>query len=148
MKSKFSITRIESLASIPKLEYEGYYWLSDSPKPKVFDRETVDLSSFETEGNPSNPFVIESNLFCSESKISISVRHIDGAYMIFRIDWATGDECEVSEENYLGHSSFKDKTLSFRQAWLPVKDSYCEGFKVLTPSAIGFTGFSRGDNNE
>jgi CRISPR type III-associated protein (TIGR04423 family) len=148
MKKLFSFNEFASLSDIPRLRYEGYYWLSDSSNAVLVNDETVDFTAFEIEGIPQNPFIQEANLYCKDSEVSISVRHIDSGYMISSVNWMEGNEVEVEKRCFIGHNGVGNRKLTFLEAWVQKKDLHCEDFSVLIPAGIGFTGFSEGNDNE
>jgi len=148
MAKSFRFTRLASLNDIPTHHYEGYYWLSNASEPAVVESESLDLSEFETDGKPCNPFIVESNLYCSEEGISISVRHSDGCYLISLIEWSGPQECELNVRSFRGHAGFGDRRLRFREAWIKKEDEFCENLPVLVPAVIGFIGFESGERYE
>ncbi len=148
MKSLYNLKAYNSLEDIPRLNYEGYYWLSDSSSAVLVDNAPINFSTFEKDGKPKNPFIVEANLYNDDSKKSISVRHIDNGYILTVIDWSEGKEVEVVEKEFIGHSSLKQRRLKFHEAWDRRIDKYCEELHVLTPAGIGFVGFAEGDENE
>jgi len=148
MKSLYNLKEYSTLQEIPSLSYEGYYWLSDSSSAVLIDNTLINFSEFEKNGRPQNPFIVEANLYNNDSKTSVSIRHIDNEYMLTIINWSEGEEVEVKEMQFIGHSSLKQKRLKFHEAWDCRTDEYCENLPVLTPAGIGFVGFAEGDDNE
>lgn len=141
MRSPGRITRLDSLSDLPKLQYTGYYWLSDRNKADLLSNQEIELHYYESGGTPTNPFVVEANIYNATENISISVRHLDGKYLIILIEWNVPTDGEVYEHNLLGQSCFGGRKLRFREAWIPEVDEYSEGFEVLCASWIGFIGF-------
>lgn len=127
--------------------YEGYYWLNNATAPEV-----LEASPFPTElgklDATVNPFIIEAQLFDKENKKSISVKYVDGTYILNEYDLAEkesadqsdGDGCCFTLKEYFANR-MNGKKLIFRQYWKPVEDPLCEGMSVLQPSEMVFVGF-------
>jgi len=136
-------TQHKTLAAIPAEKWDGYLWPSDKTEPGVLSGEPCDFSTYETGDGPANPFVVEANLYCADKDTSVSVRHIDGTYLVNIIDWKTGeDDGEINFHEILAAPALGKQALTFRQAWIPEPDPACENMNVLTPAWIGFVGFS------
>ena len=133
-------TQLEKLSDIPACSYEGYLWQSDKDAPERIGNIPA---AFEKDGIPSNPFILESHLFCREQEISVSVRHSQGRYLIHLFELKKiPTECVLTVENYLAHQALGG-SLSFKEVWVPEKDDNCAGMDVLTKSGSVFTGFTK-----
>ncbi len=72
---------IDDIQSLPKTSWEGYVWDSDATKPLPFSKtDTVDFDSILKE----LPFVVEGYLYNEEKKISITIRHFNGTYYLYK----------------------------------------------------------------
>ena len=135
--------------------YEGYLWYSDESMPRVFlgDKILADMNFNEN----SNPFVVEGNLWNSESSESVMIRYVDGEYYIRRtrvsneelkgIDYKTIESSvnavATSVKEYLPHRIKGVKALRFLQYWQGESDPMCEGMVSLCPSKLVFVGFKK-----
>ena len=131
---------INDLKNIPEKEFTGYYWMSDENKPHLLFKE-----KFNPDLKGNNPFIIEGNLFAYDGTVSISIEHIDGQYLIGRINWEDIDVGIVlEEETYLSSHKTEDfKKVKFKRAWIAEADPECEGMEVLKPAWRAFTGFEK-----
>lgn len=147
--------------------YEGYLWMSDRSSPIVvnagqslgkieYEIHPV-LYVFGTDSQPDenklnplkseNPFIIEGYLFDAKNNISISIKHVDGKYMVKALDLSTLPElCE--EQVFLSYRMEAIKKLIFKQVWREEKDEYCdwegnEKMQVLQPAEFVFVGFKK-----
>ena len=121
--------------------YSGYVWMSDSPQPKVLRNEDFELEI----ADDNNPFVVEAQLF-SDKNVSISVKYVDGKYIIQKYENVNMDlESETeSVKEYVANSKIGG-TLVFLQYWEEVKDeeehpTRC-GMNELRPGKLVFVGF-------
>ncbi len=125
------------LNEIPDIEYNGYLWFDNSDSPELID------SSYDFTAVQPHPFIIEGNLKAKDGSVSISIRFLDGEYIVFMVDWnqamATG--CKIEQHKYLAHGFAGSTTLLFKEAWLPVQDENCAGMETLRPAWIAFDGF-------
>lgn len=124
--------------------YEGYIWMSDSPKPDVLRHTNLDKSVFEQ----GNPFVIEGQLFDKENKKSLSIKYVDGSYLIHSYD-VTNEEIEEEkkQKKYISNR-IDNKKLKFIQRWRTQEDEFCEGMPSLQPAELVFVGFGDTNNNK
>ena len=139
--------RLTSLAEVPRCDWTGYVWLSNEAAPRVLQSDAFDLAQFETPDGPTNPFIVEANLYCEATNQSLAIRHVDGAYLLNLVDWSVAADGEIEESTILGHSAFKGRKLTFRQAWIPKPDSACKNMSTLVPAWVGFVGFEEGGAN-
>lgn len=130
--------RVERITEIPKANYQGYIWYSDSERPKVF---TGDKAYGGFKPNPAaNPFIIEGNLWDKATSTSISIRYVDGRYYIHRTT-LTPEE-RKNYKTYVAHRIDGYKYLRCVQLWEPRPDPMCEYMEVLEPSKPVFIGFT------
>jgi len=127
---------------IEESTYTGYLWYSDETQPCVFLDKTFALE----ESDESARFIIEGNLFDKERQLSVSIRYVDGHYIVkhFQLkDLGTVfDEQEyIPNRMVLEGAEKRIEKLRFRQYWQLVPDELCEGMEVLTPKALVFMGF-------
>jgi CRISPR type III-associated protein (TIGR04423 family) len=132
-----TITDFNNLCEeIPKLDYKGYFWMSDSKTPVPVDGE------FAPNLSGRNPFIIEANLYSEKGSISISIEHIDGKYLINTVNWKDIDESiELEETDYVTHGLQGNPKARFVRAWVPAQDPECEKIEVLQPAWRAFKGF-------
>ncbi len=139
-----------NLYEIPKNEFEGYYWLSDSEIPVVLNNETADFAKYEN----SNPFIHEA--YFTDGEKSYSIKHFDGKGHIVS-QTKIADFAEKTEHHYLADSAIiragkekglKIKKLSFMQEWKEKTDKLCDMMQVLQPAKIAFVGFDKGEGRE
>lgn len=126
-----------NLNEIPQIDYIGYLWFDDSDTPESVNG-PYDFSKITT-----HPFIIEGNLKAKDASISISIRFLEGEYIVVMVDW---DEVEVSDgefidHEYIAHGFGKNKTVCFTEAWLPEADPLCDDMESLRPAWIAFNGF-------
>jgi CRISPR type III-associated protein (TIGR04423 family) len=135
------IRRITSLAEVPRGDYVGYYWLSDSKTPIMIDENNpFDHSVFKV-----NPFIIEGMLWNEKEQTSIMIAHT-GRYNIFEYkvkDISTVDGAILESKNYIAHKMKAKSMVSFKQLWIAESDPLCVDSKVLKMKAQIFTGFDK-----
>ncbi len=128
--------------------YTGYYWLSDADHPVILQNQPLTYTPV------LNPFIIEGHLFSAKDNASISIRHIDGQYHIYRMSWLPDTPEDVITEEpytYLAGSLFKKsgiRTLHFRRYWQEQNLENCGGMAVLVPGPVGFIGFGKETDND
>lgn len=145
---------MELTYKIPEGSYVGYYWLSDATDPEVLSGKAEEIELLnnlrEKISNPAaNPFVIEAQLYDSTNKRSISIKYVDGEYVIK--DYSLGSldkDCKIVEKSYVANRMPSLKLL-FRQYWRPIKDEYCNNnMEVLQPAEMVFIGFKQIKNKD
>lgn len=130
-----------AISDIPAdLMFEGYYWYSDKPSPKLCHDEPIQQAWF---GNM--PFVIEANFYNKSEGISIQVRSIDGQYHVARIDLSNLDQEHFDHQVYQGHD-LEGRDYRVVNAWEPQPEPLCEGMETLVPSWTAFAGFTTPNN--
>ena len=126
--------RIIKLADIPALRYEGYLWYSDNKSPLVIK------GDFKSNLLSELPFVVEGNLWAEKEKLSISIKHINGAYLISSFSLNNIDNLESKSKKFL--SSIPDFTqYKIYQHWESVENENCENMLVTKPLWFAFVGF-------
>ena len=143
------------MTTIESAKYQGYLWYSDQRRPEVYLGNTPVAELILDK--PRNPFIVEGNLYDEERQLSISVKFVDGKYIVTRYDLGTtaADE-SVSEECFLTSSRIrkaagKDKadecgTSVYKRIWKAVPDILNGGRKVLRPHGLAFAGFRKTEN--
>ena len=140
------------MTKIESAKYQGYLWYSDQRQPEVYlgNTSVAELILDESE----NPFIVEGNLYDTERQLSISIKFVDGKYIVTRYDLskASSDEA-VSEEYFLTSSRIRqaagtDKadecgTSIYKRIWKAVPDLLNGGRKVLRPYGLAFAGFRK-----
>ncbi len=117
-------------------KYTGYYRMSNEPDPHLI------TNTFNLPKIGSNPFVIEANLYAKDGSVSISIKHIDGQYIIGIVEWQNVDQSIILEiQTYLTHGLENIRGAKFKRAWIPAQDPQCAGMEVLQPAWRAFVGF-------
>ncbi|GAB4407722.1 MAG: hypothetical protein OHK0039_10300 [Bacteroidia bacterium] len=126
-----------SIQDIPAdVNFEGYYWYSNSPKPEIITDEPIHPDWFT-----ELPFVVEANFYARGQQLSVQVRHVDGQYQVALIDLGLADKSLTGEpKTYLGHD-LDGRHLKVVEAWKSEVDPFCEGMEVLVPAWTAFAGF-------
>jgi CRISPR type III-associated protein (TIGR04423 family) len=124
------------MMKIEKSTYEGYLWYSDAAEPVLYDHKELDLAIDDN----ANPFIIEGQLYDCDKMKSISIKFVDGQYILKSYDVNSLDfnreNVKVFHSNRMG-----ERKLKFLQYWEEKEDCLCEGMKLLTPSKQVFVGF-------
>ena len=127
-----------------KGKFEGYLWKSDEQAPEVYKgNKLLEVYTFEDD---INPFIIEGQLYDSETGQSVSIKYVDGEYKIkkYYIDKKESDRlsfsvvvydekgdkkdeetnetkvkihCEFKDLHYKGYSQLKGHNLHFYELW-------------------------------
>lgn len=125
-----------------KGNYEGYLWMSNESQPKLYrDDSSAEIKLIDGE----NPFVIEGNLFDKKSGESISIKFVDGHYIVTRFhvdaqDLKGSDRATVKE--YIAQRITGVAKVRYLQYWDIVKDILCDGMETLRPWNMVFIGFN------
>lgn len=125
-----------------KGKFEGYLWQSDKAAPDVFSPATEQEITLD---DSVNPFIIEGELYDASSGLSVSIRFVDGHYIIKKTtvkpsDIKDSDNTTVKE--YLAQRMPGISKLRYVQKWNSVKDPFCEGMETLQPGDLVFVGFT------
>ncbi len=123
--------------NIKKSIYEGYLWYSNAQSPQVIDKE-FDL----TIDDNHNPFIVEGQLCDVHNRHSISIKFVDGQYIIKEYDFTEDDfsNPEIEVKTFLSNR-MGGKKLQFLQYWRAEKDPLCEHMEVLQSAELVFVGF-------
>ncbi len=135
--NKIKINQIETNGKL----YEGYLWLSDSNKPKVYDNQEIDLVLKDN----VNPFIVEGQLYNREEHVSYSIKYIDGEYLVYQYKEVFDDttDANIEHKSYLPNrmEEIGNRMLHFLRYWEPQVDSCCEGMEALVITKNVFVGF-------
>jgi CRISPR type III-associated protein (TIGR04423 family) len=120
------------------LEYEGYYWYSNSKQPNIVENTLISSAIFT-----EMPFIVEGNFFNEEKQISISIKNIDGTYLITITDFNTLKISNLVEQNYIAKNELTGiSKIKLAQYWEEGEaDPYLENMKTLIPTWVAFKGF-------
>jgi CRISPR type III-associated protein (TIGR04423 family) len=125
-----------NINSLPKGNFEGYFWYSNAENPLIQTSGPIDVDIFK-----DLPFVIEANFYDKALQISVSVRHSEGEYHITQYNLAQPTEgLELDEVYYEGHD-LKGHNYLMKEAWQPVSDELLAGMETLQPAWAAFAGF-------
>ena len=139
--------------------FEGYLWKSDMKEPEVFSGDNLqkDLILNDEE----NPFYIEGQLYDLSTKLSVSIKYVDGEYKVnkylvkqldenrycFYEKKKVGDreelvpiQGEVVMKSFKGNH-LKGHNLLFAELWQEKEDQRCHNMMVLMPTKVAFVGF-------
>lgn len=133
--------------------FEGYIWWSNEREPKLC--KACDTTVLELD-DEKNPFIVEALLWDKARGKSISVRFVDGQYVVG--EYAVAEEDFTNQERttrkeFLALDTNKERAtqgkfrldgvskLRFLQYWEAAKDGLCEGFETLQPGNLVFVGF-------
>ena len=126
------------MIKIEKSIYEGYMWYSDAKEPQIYDQEEKDWVIKEDE----NPFIVEGQLYDTENMKSISIKFVDGEYLVQTHDIDSLDFNRANVDIKVFQSNrMNGRKLRFLQYWNEKEDELCENMKVLVPSKRVFAGF-------
>jgi len=127
------------LIDIPQIEYWGYLWFDDSDQPVVVD------GPYDFTRITDQPFIIEGNLKAKDGSISISIRFLDGLYVITEVDLqkALSEGVMTISHEYIAHGFGDGRTIKFIEAWIDEQDPYCCGMETLRPAWLAFDGFGQ-----
>ena len=113
----------------------GYIWWSDKAEPEIIQNKSVVLKNEEI------PFIIEGQLFDDKSKISYSIKYVDGQYILK--DYIVAEKDYESPNVVKEYRSYRmgENILKFLEYWESQEDELCLGMKVLQPTKVVFVGF-------
>ena len=118
--------------------YEGYLWMSNENKPRIFaPAAMIDRTLLEG----LNPFVAEGYLYNKEQGVSISIKSPNGRPCAHRFLVNAADFQSKSVE-YHAHR-MDGKHLLFLRYWAAKPDGACLGMPVLTLDKMVFVGFKK-----
>lgn len=122
---------------------QGYLWYSDQSKPKVYMDEAIELNLDKN----INPFIVEGQLYSPDTQVSVSIKYVDGRYIVNR--YAPNEKGEGIEEGKIEQYipnvrlGLKDKVLYFSRLWEECEEKEYDGFKTLRPSSLVFKGIGQ-----
>ena len=125
------------------LPYEGYLWMSNEHEPRLFKSEAVvDAQLFSLR----NPFVVEGYLYHRATGVSLSIKYVDGQYLVYklRVKPSDIDSPDVDKIEYLTFRMKGSKPLwaKFLRYWKEKPNDECLGMGVLEVEKEVFVGFS------
>lgn len=126
---------------ITTANYIGYLWKSDQEKPDVYHGDKA-ISVSLTDGE--NPFIIEGNLWDADHLTSISIKFVDGKYIVNTCTLTEEDmknSDTITRRTFIAHRIEGEHHLKFMQFWKEEPDSLCEGMTTLIPDKLVFVGF-------
>ena len=127
------------ITEIPKIKYVGYFWISDKNKPQTIENIEEFNKYCDKNGMPTNPFILESNLYNKEEKISINIKHISGKYIVTQYNLKDLKKENFNDKTYLLNSHI-GKKIQFKEVWIEEKEETCEQMEVMKKQAIVFVG--------
>lgn len=122
---------------IPAGNCQGYIWKSDVTEPQVWDGVFEEL--ILTDGE--NPFVLEGQLFNTETLKSYSIKYVDGQYLVKEYQVSADEQTDGCEERVYYSNRMGDMKLKFIQRWREEDNSDCLNWPVLAPKELVFVGF-------
>ena len=123
---------------IDKSKYEGYVWESDKQRPEI-----LPASGEINTDVISNPFVIEAQLIDLGKNESLSIKFVDGEYLVSRYNLTDYKDIDTTEEEYIPNQMPGVDKLLFKRAWRLEKDEMCQGWDVLQPAELVFVGLKK-----
>ena len=125
----------------PHLLYEGYLWMSNAPTPNEYHYDRpLDTEAFKLPA----PFVAQGYLYNKDEGISISIKFVDGRYLVHRFKVAPTDfEDETVELLHFETLRMQSKQAAFLRYWKEQTDPLCLGLPVLVFDRLVFVGFVR-----
>ena len=124
---------------ISKAKYEGYVWMSDQTAPQIFD-DTEEQTLTLTDGE--NPFVAEGQLWDASQRRSVSIRYVDGRYIVSETQ-VTEEQLKEPAVNYMPHRIKGVTSLKFLRIWKEMTDPLCEDMPALQLQNSVFVGFKK-----
>ena len=121
--------------------YEGYLWMSNENKPRIFaPAAMIDRTLLEG----LNPFVAEGYLYNKEQGVSISIKSPNGRpcahrFLVNAVDFHSE---EVTPVEYHAHRMDGNRLL-FLRYWTAKPDGACLDMPVLTLDKMVFVGFKK-----
>ncbi len=117
------------------LNYQGYYWYSNKPKPQLVEKISKEIFT-------TLPFIVEGNLYCAEKNISISIKNIDGEYHIYQADLNGLAKDQKTVQEYIAHDLEGVKKIKMLHYWEESEpDELLANMTTLIPSWQAFAGF-------
>ena len=122
--------------------FEGYIQMSDEKLDKIFSSKQT-LPSWEDLHKNKN-FIFEACFFDGDR--SLTIRQINNAFVV--IDEKLSNYENKTEEIFIAKSLENNMKLKAKitQIWEEKEDENCENIKVLKPTLLLFSGFTKGDS--
>jgi CRISPR type III-associated protein (TIGR04423 family) len=124
------------------LEYEGYLWYSNEQAPIYINKERkVESTDFK-----AFPFIIEGNLIDKNGDISISIKNVDGKYLVYRVDFQkiNQDQLEnvefIAQKNNWGIEKIKI-AVYWKETAIEPDNENLKDIVSLEPKWTAFRGF-------
>lgn len=124
--------------TIPAGTYEGMLWQSDQPKPRTLLCETIEPLTL-TDGE--NPFCVEGLLWSAATRQSITIRYVDGHYIVRETSVTEDELCPENIVTYLPHRLDGVTGVRFLRRWTADTDTLCEGMAAPRLGETVFVGF-------
>ena len=127
-----------TITDIPLKEYEGYLWFSDQKRPSYI----TSSKPFRKEDLTKHPFVVEGALYSKEDNLSISIRSIDGRYLIHQFDLSALQNNryrQIEQEWFVSKDS--QRKVKMAEIWELTSDKLCEDMETYRPAFKVFMGF-------
>jgi CRISPR type III-associated protein (TIGR04423 family) len=127
-----------NIEDIPKdMLFEGYYWYSDESKPHIINGQPIPIEKLTP-----LPFVVEANFYNEDEQTSISIKNIDGQYLITRADLK--GLANLEEQSYIAHRLKDISKIKLTCHWQESEpDALLAGMTTLIPVWLAFTGFEK-----
>lgn len=119
--------------------YEGYLWMSNADEAIEYHYDKpVDRELF----NSSNPFVREGYLYNKGAGVSLTIKCVDGHYLIRKYEVAPTDfdSASVDELSFVSNR-MSQRFLKFLRYWKAVDEPACLGLPVMVFDRMVFVGF-------
>lgn len=125
------------------LPYEGYLWMSNEHESRLFKPEAVVGAQLFSQ---RNLFVVEGYLYHRATGVSLSIKYVDGQYLVYQHKVEPSDEQhpDVDHIKYLTLRMSGSPTLwaKFLRYWKEKPNDECLGMGVLEVEKEVFVGFS------
>jgi len=125
------------MKTIKKAKYQGWLWHSDRTKPEVIDHVMEELSLDPN----ANPYIIEGQLWDEDEHRSVSVKFVDGEYLLNEFI-VNDEECDQAQE-FVPHRLPGVASVLMRQRWVQENDPNCCGMPIWVPAGKVFVGFNK-----
>ena len=123
-------------------QFDGYIQMSDEKLNKIFTSKQT-LPSWEDLHNGRN-FILEACLFDGDR--SITIRQVNDKFAIIDEKLSDLKKENITTEEFVA-KSLEDKIelkAKITQIWEEKADENCENLKVLKPTLLLFSGFTKG----
>ena len=123
--------------------FEGYIQMSDEKLNKIFSSKQT-LPSWE-DLHKNNNFILEACLFDGDR--SITIRQVNDKFAVIDKKLSDFSEENKIEEIFVAKSNEENVNLKAKitQIWQEKEDENCLNIKVLKPTLLLFSGFTKGE---